>query len=349
MVAYKILVGAYSSVITTLLFNPGTSNLAIYGTSPAGSSPSWITTHPTNKSVLFATQENPTGALWSFAIGSQGLLTQLSAVTSGGDGPAFMLAPSNGKEVIAMNYNSGNGLNVPLTADKGHFGTPYPAIAFNGSGPNPSRQASPHPHQVIEYGSEFLVPDLGSDKVWRLTKSSSGALQNSGYIQQPAGSGPRHGVVKGNTLYVLHELSNSITQQTISSLGSYTQPPVTASVSIIPSDSPDPSVLGAGELLLSPATSAFPTQYLYATNRGESSDAITIVSIANNTLTVVKQVRTGVSVPRGAALSPDGLYLIVGGQNAGGIVVYQRINGGADLKEIARVSGVTSPTSFAWL
>ncbi|KAG9092152.1 hypothetical protein FRC06_000223 [Ceratobasidium sp. 370] len=265
MVTYKILVGAYSSVITILSFTPASSNLAITGSSYAGSSPSWITTHPTNKSVLFATQENPTGALWSFAIGSQGQLTQ------------------------------------------------------------------------------------GSDKVWRLTKSSSGALQNSGYIQQPAGSGPRHGVVKGNTLYVLHELSNTLTQQTIPPLGWYTQPPVTASVSIVPSDSPNPSVLGAGELLLSPATSAFPTQYLYATNRGEASDAITIVSIANGTLTIVKQVRTGVSVPRGAALSPDGLYLIVGGQNSNDAVVFQRINGGADLKEIARVTGVTSPTSFVWL
>ncbi|KAG9118777.1 hypothetical protein FRC07_006537, partial [Ceratobasidium sp. 392] len=177
MVAYKILVGAYTSVITTLQFTSGNTNLATVGTSNAGTNPSWIAQHPTNKSVLFATQENYDGKIFSFAIGPNGLLTQVASVSTSGDGPANLLVPSSGNEVVAANYNGGNALNIPLTADKGHFGTPYPAVKFSGSGPNPSRQTSPHPHQVIEYGSEYLVPDLGSDKVWRLTKSSSGALQ----------------------------------------------------------------------------------------------------------------------------------------------------------------------------
>ncbi|KAG9105303.1 hypothetical protein FRC07_009411, partial [Ceratobasidium sp. 392] len=306
-------------------------------------------------------------AVASFAVGSQGRLTQIASVSTGGDSPAHMLVSSNGNEIVAMNYNSGSGLNVPLTADKSRFGTPYPVIMFTGSGPNPSRQTSPHPHEIIQYGSEYLIPDLGSDKIWRLTKSSSGALQNSGYIQQPSGSGPRHGVVKGrsvktfyillnltpstlgNTLYTLHELSNTLTQQTIPALGSSTQPTVTASINIIPTDSTNPSAHTAAELILSPSTSAFPTQYLYATNRGDQSDAITIVSIANNTLQIVKQVRTGLSTIRGAALSPDGTYLVAGGQNNGLVIVFERINGGADLKEVARTSGLTQPFSFLWL
>jgi 6-phosphogluconolactonase (cycloisomerase 2 family) len=156
--------------------------------------------------------------------------------------------------------------------------------------------------------------------------------------------------ILGNTLYALHELSNTLTQQTIPPLGSSIQPPVTASISIVPSDSTNPSALGAGELLLSPTSSAFPTRYLYATNRGDASDAITIVSIAGNTLSVVAQVRTGLKSLRGAVLSPgDGKYLVVGGQDSGGVVVYQRINGGAALQEVARTSSVSSPTSFVWL
>ncbi|KAG9095660.1 hypothetical protein FRC07_011062, partial [Ceratobasidium sp. 392] len=297
----------------------------------------------------FATQDWYAGAVASFAVGSQGRLTQIASVSTGGDSPAHMLVSSSGNEIVAMNYNSGSGLNVPLTADKSRFGSPYPVIKFTGSGPNPSRQTSPHPHEIIEYGSEYLIPDLGSDKIWRLTKSSSGALQNSGYIQQPSGSGPRHGVVKGNTLYTLHELSNTLTQQTIPALGSSTQPAVTASINIIPTDSTNPSAHTAAELILSPSTSAFPTQYLYATNRGDQSDAITVVSIANNTLQIVKQVRTGLSTIRGAALSPDGTYLVAGGQNNGLVIVFERINGGADLKEVARASGLTQPFSFLWL
>jgi 6-phosphogluconolactonase (cycloisomerase 2 family) len=157
-------------------------------------------------------------------------------------------------------------------------------------------------------------------------------------------------IMLGNTLYALHELSSTLTQQTIPPLGTTTQPPVTASVSIVPSDSTNPSALTAAELLLSPISSAFPTQYLYATNRGDSSDAIAIVSIAGDTLKVVAQVRTGINQLRGATLSPgDGKYLVVAGQGSGAVVVYERINGGAGLKEIARTWGLSSPTSVVWL
>ncbi|KAF8602594.1 putative isomerase YbhE [Ceratobasidium sp. AG-I] len=344
-----ILVGGYTSIITALLFKSSSSSLSTLSTSYAGTNPSWLAVHPTNKSVLYANQETYSGAVWSFAIGSSGSLTQLASASTGGDSPAHFAVLSSGTEVVAVNYNGGNGRNIALTADKGHFGTAYPGITFNGTGPQP-RQTSSHPHQVVEYGSEVLVPDLGADKIWRLTKSSSGALQNSGYIQQPAGSGPRHIAIDGTTLYTLHELSNTLTKQVIPPLGSSTQPAVTASISIIPSDSTNPSGHAAAELLLSPASSAFPTRYLYATNRGETSDAITVIDIANGALNIVSQVRTGLKSLRGAAFSPgDGKYLVVGGQDSGGVVVYERTGGGASLKEVARTSGLQNPTSFVWV
>ncbi|EUC66213.1 lactonase, 7-bladed beta-propeller, partial [Rhizoctonia solani AG-3 Rhs1AP] len=333
--AYKLLVGGYATTIATLLFNPASSSLSNIATTSAGFNPSWIATHPTNKSVVYATQEVTPGSIFSFVVQQSGQLTKVASVATGGGGPAHAIITSNGQEAVAMNA---------------HFGTPYPTIAFNGTGPNPSRQESSHPHQVIEYGNEYLVPDLGADKIWRLTKSSSGALQNSGYIQQPAGSGPRHVVTKGTTLYTLHELSSTLTQQTIPPLGSTTQPSIAASVSIVAPGSTNPSALTAAELLLSSVSSAFPTQYLYATNRGDTSDAVAIVSIANNTLNVVAHVRTGVNFIRGAALSPgDGKYLAITGQNDGSAAIFERINGGTGLKQIARISGLTQPTSITWL
>ncbi|KEP48264.1 lactonase, 7-bladed beta-propeller [Rhizoctonia solani 123E] len=347
--AYKLLVGGYATTIATLLFNPASSSLSNIATTSAGFNPSWIATHPTNKSVVYATQETTPGSIISFVVQQSGQLTKVASVATGGGGPAHAIITSNGQEAVAMNYVGGSGTNIPLSVDKAHFGTPYPTIAFNGTGPNPSRQESSHPHQVIEYGNEYLVPDLGADKVWRLTKSSSGALQNSGYIQQPAGSGPRHVVTKGTTLYTLHELSSTLTQQTIPPLGSTTQPSITASVSIVAPGSTNPS-LTAAELLLSSVSSAFPTQYLYATNRGDTNDAVAIVSIANNTLNVVNHVRTGVNFIRGAALSPgDGKYLAITGQNDGSAAIFERINGGTGLKQIARISGLTQPTSITWL
>ena len=50
--------------------------------------------------------------------------------------------------------------------------------------------------QAVQNGAEILVPDLGSDKVWRLVKEA-GAWVIKSFIQQPIGSGPRHIVLHG--------------------------------------------------------------------------------------------------------------------------------------------------------
>ncbi|CUA68219.1 hypothetical protein RSOLAG22IIIB_07749 [Rhizoctonia solani] len=348
--SYKLLIGGYASTIATLHFHPASSSLSTIATSPAGFNATWITTHPTNKSVVYASQEVTPGSILSFIIRQSGQLTQVDSTPTGGNGPPHMLISSSGKEAVAADYNSGTCTNIPLAAEIAYFDTPYAPVVFNGSGPNSARQESSHPHQIVEYGSEYLVPDLGADKIWRLTKSSSGALQNSGYIQQPGGSGPRHAVTRGSNLYTLHELTSTLTQQTIPPLGHIQPSHIQASVSIVPANSTNPQAYLASELLLPPVSDEFPTQYLYAMNRGDTSDAIAIVSMANNTLKIIAHVRTGVDFARGVALSPgDGKYLAVAGQNSGDVAIFERINGGIGLKEIARVSGMVQPTTIAWL
>lgn len=69
-------------------------------------------------------------------------------------------------------------------------------VQFSGTGPDEQRQESSHPHEVYLHGDELLIPDLGADKVWRLTKGASG-WEVKGAIVYPAGSGPRHILVHG--------------------------------------------------------------------------------------------------------------------------------------------------------
>ncbi|CUA68676.1 hypothetical protein RSOLAG22IIIB_08046 [Rhizoctonia solani] len=349
--SYKLLIGGYTSTITTLLFNSTSSSLSTIGTFPAGFNSTWITTHPTDKNVVYAGQEGTPGSILSFVVGQSGQLTQVDSTFTGGNRPVHLTISSNGKEAVVANYESGTSTNILLAADVAHFETAYPPVAFNGSGPNSARQESSHPHQIVKYGNEYLVMDLGADKIWRLTKTSSGALQNIGYIQQPVGSGPRHAVTRGATLYTLHELSSTLTQQTIPPLGSNTPlSHIQTSISIIPANTTNPQAHLASQLLLPPVSDAFPTQYLYAMNRGDTSDAIAIVSIANNTLKIVAHIRTGVDYARGLALSPgNGKYLAVAGQNSGDVAIFERINGGTGLKEIARIYGLEQPTAVAWV
>lgn len=73
-------------------------------------------------------------------------------------------------------------------------------LAFPGVGPDADRQEASHPHQVAPHpsGKELLIPDLGSDKIWRLEKEEeSGSWKVAGEIAAKPGYGPRHLVVKG--------------------------------------------------------------------------------------------------------------------------------------------------------
>lgn len=107
----------------------------------------------------------------------------------------------------------------------------------------------------------------------------------------------------------------------------------------------------SGGIFLSSASSSFPTQYLYVANRlypNSAGDTIAIFSI--NPLKLVKQVRTGLHNMRGIMLGgPNDQYIVAGGQDSGGIKVFGRISGGADLQELASVQGVSSPTGYAFL
>ncbi|EJU05685.1 isomerase YbhE [Dacryopinax primogenitus] len=370
--AYRILVGGYSTLLTTLLFNPYVSppTLEILNQSPSGINASWLAPHPTNCSIVFGSQEIDAGGVASFLIQPDGSARIVSNVSTYGSAPAYVGVLSNLRDVVAMNYNSGNGAVIPLELDGVTLTSPPPQglVAFNGSGPNLARQTSAHPHMVFQNGAtnsqELLVPDLGSDKVWRLTSTAPNTYNIAGYIQQPLGSGPRHGVLytpplpdddfesPTTYLYMVHELANTVTQQTIPSLSSGIQPELVAMVPTIP-EGGDNTTIATAEILLSPINALYDEQYLYVSNRWDPDPAGDTVAIMTpDPLTVIAQVRTGLYGIRGMMLGGDqDQYVIVGGQGSGGVAVYERVNGGANLTLMARLNSslVEAPTTFVWL
>ncbi|OBZ77566.1 hypothetical protein A0H81_01939 [Grifola frondosa] len=90
MVNFTILAGGYTSFVASYLFNSDTSALTLLNQSPTGANPSWISLHPTNKSILYAVNEDTPGALQSFTIGHEGALTgPIGQISSDGNSPAF--------------------------------------------------------------------------------------------------------------------------------------------------------------------------------------------------------------------------------------------------------------------
>lgn len=100
----------------------------------------------------------------------------------------------------------------------------------------------------------------------------------------------------------------------------------------------------------------FPNPYIYVSNRNTGTqdpkgDSIAIYTFdSTGAVTQVKQVFTGLDQIRGIEIGgPENQYLIAGGvAGTAGVVIYERVNGGQDLKEIARNTDIPTATSFVW-
>ncbi|KAF7977386.1 hypothetical protein HWV62_4001 [Athelia sp. TMB] len=358
MVNFTIIAGGYTTFIASYLFNSDTNAVSLLNTYPTGTDPSWIIGHPTNESILYATNEDTPGAVQSFTVTSTGVLSApVDTVPSGGNAPAFGAPLPVGGQFAVVNYNSGTGLIIPTTSDPLHFSNSASLITF----PPPAGGVS-HPHMALQYGNEVFVSDLGADKVWRLSEvnGNPGTWSIHGFIQQPTGSGPRHMAIYNDELYIIHELSSTLTVQAIPSFPNGTTP-FLGNVSILPPTYPAGAAFAGGEILLPPPTPAFPTPYIYVSNRNTGTqdprgDAIDVYQRTNNAvgLTRVAQVFTGLDQIRGMqfgkAENGGDAYLMAGGvAGTAGVVVLKRTNGGAGLEIVANNTQLPTRTSFVWL
>jgi 6-phosphogluconolactonase (cycloisomerase 2 family) len=81
-----------------------------------------------------------------------------------------------------------------------------------------------------------------------------------------------------------------------------------------------------------------------------AGDTIAIFSLASNgTFKLLKQVHTGLQNLRGFIIDPSSKYLVAGGEVAGGVKVFERVSGGADLVQVAASEQVPTVSSFVWL
>ncbi|WP_448810769.1 lactonase family protein [Agromyces bauzanensis] len=131
--------------------------------------------------------------------------------TGAGD-PCNLAFDESGSWIFAANYSGGRLTAHPVAPDAATDAVF--TIAFEGSGPNSERQASPHPHQaVIDAARDrLLVPDLGSDRIRVLGLADLPARlthHDADDIAMHAGAGPRHLVIAGDIAIVASELDRT--------------------------------------------------------------------------------------------------------------------------------------------
>ncbi|KAH7927433.1 3-carboxy-cis,cis-mucoante lactonizing enzyme [Leucogyrophana mollusca] len=362
MAPLTILVGSYTNAIYTLSFDPisptGSPSLTLVTTTNVGHHPSWIAAHPSDSSLIFTGLEQPEGKL--VAVKYQDKLAtgvKVAEVDSGGRDPCTLLVTED--EVLIGNYSSGVFATLPVSTSSPYVLAQEPwtlQMPFNQPGPNASRQTSSHPHQIVHNPlntneKEILLPDLGTDKTYRLTKGSDGKWAITGSVQYEAGGGPRHLVIYENTLYTLLELKSRLATHSFPLTNNALQH---NSASTLSGPLPTPNNMLAAEILLPAPNASFPTPYIYVSNRNDPSpegDTIAIFSTGKEPV-LLAEVRTGLNHVRGMVFGGENeKWLVVGGVEGGGVKVYERVDGGKGLKQVAAIGEdeVPRPTGFLWV
>ncbi|MEZ0446755.1 lactonase family protein [Cellulomonas sp. ICMP 17802] len=174
-------------------------------------SPSFLALHGT---VLYAVNEQAGGTVGAFDVVGDTLVHR-GTVPSGGADPCHLLLDCDGRALLVANYSSGTLGVLPLDADGG-FATPGPDLVLGhaGSGPDESRQESPHAHFVAHdpSGAFVLVVDLGTDEIRRYRRIDGRLVEDGIAASLPAGTGPRHLTFSadGRLAYVVGELDVTV-------------------------------------------------------------------------------------------------------------------------------------------
>lgn len=270
--------------------------------------PSFLALGP-NGRTLYAVCEAQGSAVGAWSIGADGKLSALGRQLTGGAGGCHVSVDAGGKTVLVANYGDGSVAAFALRAD-GSLGERTAFIQHTGSGPNLRRQEKPHAHAIyVDEASRFAYScDLGTDQVliYRFDGDKGSLVPaDPPSASVPPGAGPRHlAFHPAGFVYVNNEMGLSVT--------AFKREPSTGALTAIQTIPTLPEGT-ATEGVSTAEIWVHPTgRWLYVSNRGR--DTITVFGIgAGGRLTWTAETPTP-KEPRGFGLSPDGRWLVVGGQ-----------------------------------
>ena len=157
--------------------------------------PNWLSQGPDGR--LFAVssdaEEEDRGCVNEISVSDDGMRL-ISRKPTGGNAPCHLCFSLDGRFLFAANYGSGSLAVFPLEASG--IGSRIQRIQHSGSSAHPTRQTSPHVHQItpIPHLPEcYCAVDLGIDALVIYKQDiASGMLTEQYRIGLPRGEGPRH-------------------------------------------------------------------------------------------------------------------------------------------------------------
>ncbi len=267
-----------------------------------------------------------------------GELKLLNRQSARGTAACYLDVDATGKTVLVANYSSGSVASLPVSGD-GALGEaaafvqhpPPPPLAKGGSGGpplakggsggvDPARQKEPHAHCIVVSPDNRFVyaADLGLDQVlcYRLDAAKGKITANQPpFARTPPGAGPRHLTFhpKGKLVYVINELSNSVTVFDYdSNTGALTSK---QTISTLPKDFTGKSY--CADLKITPNG-----RFLYGTNRGH--DSIARYRIGDDgRLTLLGIEPSRGKGPQNLAITPDGRLLLCANMPGNNVAVFR--------------------------
>lgn len=325
-----VYVGAYtqkgSKGIYVYRFNENTGKITEIGLAATTVNPSFLAISP-NGRYLYAVNEvddfegKKSGAVSAFLIDAKtGALKQINQVASRGGSPAYVCVDKTGRYVLVANYNGGNVAVFPIE-ENGGLGPASSFIQDKGHSVNPVRQTKPYAHfiNVSPDNRYAITADLGLDKLL-VFHFDHGKLtpNNPAFAPVKPGSGPRHFVFSpdGKFLYLESEMGSSLTVYSYDAArGTLKQ---IQNISSLPPDFKGKSTGAEVQILPS-------GRFLYASNRGSDTIAVSAVDRGNGTVKPVGYFSSGGHIPRMFAINPSGRYLFAANQDTNNVVIF-RIN-----------------------
>ena len=272
-------------------------------------------------------------------VGRTGQLKPLNRQSARGTAACYLNVDATGKTVLVANYTSGSVASLPVNAD----GSLREAASFFqhvGSSVDPKRQKEPHAHAiVVSPDNRFAyAADLGLDQVlcYRLD-AGTGKLtaHQPPFTKTPAGAGPRHLIFhpNGKFVYVINEISNSITVFAWDAAGTLTE---RQTIPTLPADFKGTS--HCADLKLTPDG-----RRLYGTNRGHDSIAAYNVG-ADGRLTLIAIEPSLGKGPQNLAITPDGGLLLCANMPGKNVAVFRIDSGTGRLKSVGEPIAAVSPS-----
>ena len=309
--------------VMRLTLDPATGALSEPTLAAPATDPSFLAASPDGRFVYACSEVFGGGranGVTAFRVAGDGSLEELNARPSAPDGRkagcCHVAVAAGGRVVLAANYGGGSVIAFPVNAD-GSLGEAGGYAEHTGTGPNPKRQEAPHAHAFTPApGGRFAIaPDLGADRLFVYAVDAETAeLTEHAIYGTPPGGGPRHVAFTpdGTRAVVCLEMGNrALLLAWDADAGTF---------SPLDDEPTLPAEFGGdsttAEVRVHPGG-----RFAYVSNRGH--DSVAVFEIAGDALKPVEVEPATVKTPRGMALTPDGSFLLVAGQDSDDVTSFR--------------------------